>query len=170
MGLKGRVMELLRAGDEPTLGALAVEHPPAMRFVFGRLWDPDEELRQRAARVIGVAATARWETGLELVRGVMWGLNDESATNGRYGIPALGEIGYNSPEMIAPFVGPLASLAWDDGLRVDIIRALTRIAEAAPELVRGVCETVLEHVRLDDAAERRAWDRLLEVSGGMDES
>jgi hypothetical protein len=69
--------------------------------------------------------------------------------------------------LIAPFVAPLASLAWDDGLRLEIIRALTRIAEAAPDLVRPVCRRVLEHVRMEDETERRASQRLLDVSGGM---
>lgn len=161
-------MELLRAGDERALGALASEDPRAVRYLLGRLWDPDAELRRRAARAIGVASSSRPDGGLELVRGLMWGLNDESATNGRYGISALGEIGYCNPEMIAPFVGPLASLAWDDGLRLDIMRALARIAEAAPELVRPVCGLVLEHVRMEDKTERRVSQRLLDVSGGID--
>ncbi len=169
MGMKGRVMELLRAGDERALGALASDDPLAMRFLFGRLWDPKPEMRQRAARAIGAASSVHRKVGLELVRGVMWGLNDESATNGRYAIPAFGEIGYRSPDLIAPFVAPLASLSWDDGLRLDIIQALIRIAESAPELVRPVCDTVLEHVRSDDGDERRAMGHLLEVSGGMNE-
>jgi hypothetical protein len=160
-------MELLRAGDEMALGALASEEPRTMRFLLGRLWDPDAELRCRAARAIGIASSSQTDVGLELIRGLMWGLNDESATNGRYGIPALGEIGAHNPRLIAPFVAPLASLAWDDGLRLEIIRALTRIAEAAPDLVRPVCRRVLEHVRMEDETERRASQRLLDVSGGM---
>ena len=170
MGLKERVMELLRAGDEQTLGALAADDPRAVRFLLGRLWDSDETLRRRSARAIGVAAASHRDIGADLLRRLMWALNDESATNGLYGIAALAEIGFNDPELVDPFVAPLASLSWDDGLRLEIIRALTRIAEARPETVWSVCDLVAENVDLEDPDERRAFARLLEESGGIDES
>ena len=170
MGLKGRVMELLRAGDQQALGALATDQPQATRYLLGRLWDPDESIRLHAARAIGVAAVSHREIGVDLLRRLMWGLNDESATNGRYGIPAVAEIGFNVPDLAAPFIAPLASVSWDDGLRLEIICALTRIAAVAPELVRPVCEQVAEHVDFEDPDERQAFERLLEESGGIDES
>ncbi len=170
MGLKGRVMELLRVGDELNLGALASQEPRAARFLLGRLWDADETLRRRAARALGVVAAAHPEIGTDLIRRLMWALNDESATNGLYGIPAVAEIGFNDAELVAPFIAPLASLSWDDGLRREIIRALTRIAEAAPDAVRPICTIVAEHVDFEDPGERQAFERLLEESGGVDES
>ena len=170
MGLKGRVMELLRVGDEQNLGALAAHEPRATRFLLGRVWDSDEVLRGRAARALGVVAAARPEMGADLIRRLMWALNDESATNGFYGIPAVAEIGFNDAELVAPFIAPRASLSWDDGLRREIIRALTRIAEAAPEAVRPVCTIVAEYVDFEDPAERQAFEGLLEESGGIDES
>ena len=170
MGLKGRVMELLRAGDEQTLGAVAAQEPRAARFLLGRLWDPNEALRQRAARALGVAAATHSEIGIDLLRRLMWALNDESATNGLYGITAVAEIGFNDPELVAPFIAPLASLSWDDGLRREIISALTRIAEAAPEAVRPMCEHIAEYVDFEDPFERRAFERILEESGVIDES
>jgi len=170
MGLKGRVMELLRSGDERALGILVAREPRATRFLLGRLWDPDDETRRRAAQALGVAASSHPEIGVDVLRRLMWALNDESATNGLYGIPAIAEIGFNNPDMIAPFVAPLASIAWDDGLRLEIIRALARIAEAAPELVRPVCARLDDHVRSEDPVEQLAFDRLLEVTGGDHES
>jgi hypothetical protein len=170
MGLKGRVMELLRAGDEQALGALVADEPRAARFLLGRLWDPDDAMRRRAARGLGLAAASHPEIGIDLTRRLMWALNDESATNGLFGIPAIAEIGFHSPQLISPFVAPLASLAWDDGLRLEILRALTRISESAPELVRPVCHLVVDHVDKEDSDECQALARLLEESGGFDES
>ena len=170
MGLKGRVMELLRAGDEQALGALAASQPQAVRFLLGRLWDPDGEIRRRSARAIGVAAAAHREIGADLLRRLMWALNDESATNGTFGIPALAEIGFNDPKLVEPFIAPLASLSWDDGIRLEIIHALTRIAEAAPEAVRPSCDLVENNVDLENEKETRAFERLLEKTGGIDGS
>lgn len=163
-------MELLRAGDEQALSALAAQEPLATRYLIGRLWDPDEALRRRAAGALGVAAASHPEIGIDLTRRLMWALNDESATNGLYGIPALAEIGYRNPQLIAPFVAPLASLAWDDGLRPEILRALIRIAESNPELVHPVCRQLAGHVDNEDPVEREAFERLLEESGGFDEA
>ncbi len=170
MGLKGRVMELLRVGDEQTLGALAIREPKATRYLLGRLWDSDAAVRRCAARSLGKVAASHPEIGVDLLRRLMWALNDESATNGFFGIPAVGEIGFNDPELVAPFIAPLASLSWDDGLRPEIIRALTRIAEAAPDRVRPVCQLIAEYVDFEDPTERRAFGDLLEESGGIDES
>ena len=163
-------MELLRVGDQQALSALAVQEPRATRYLLGRLWDPDEAMRQRAARALGRTAAHHPEIGIDLIRRLMWALNDESATNGLYGIPAVAEIGFNDPELVAPFIAPLASLSWDDGLRREIIRALTRIAEAAPEAVRPVCQQIAENVDFEDPDERQAFERLLEKSGVIDES
>jgi len=163
-------MELLRVGDEQALGAMVADEPRATRFLLGRLWDPNDVLRRRAARGLGSAAASHKEIGIDITRRLMWALNDESATNGLFGIPAIAEIGYHSPQLIAPFVAPLASLAWDDGLRLEILRALTRISESAPELVRPVCQSVVDHVDKEDPAECAALSRLLEESGGIDES
>ena len=170
MGLKGRVMELLRAGDEQALGALAAREPRTARFLLGRLWDPDEAMRRHAAWAFGKAAASHPEIGLDLLRRLMWALNDESATNGLYGITAVAEIGLNDPELVAPFIAPLASLSWDDDLRLEIISALRRIAEAAPEAVRPVCQRIAEHVDFEDPDERQVFERLLEESGVIDET
>ncbi len=102
-----------------------------MRFLLGRLWDPDETIRGRAAAGIGASAAVNRDLGRDVVRRLVWALNDESATNGVYGLAAIGEIGVRDPELIEPFVGPVACYAWDDGLGPEIIRALGRIADTA---------------------------------------
>jgi methylated-DNA-[protein]-cysteine S-methyltransferase len=170
MGLKGRVMEFLRAGDERALGELVASEPRATRHLLGRLWDPDAELRRSSARALGVAAACRPDEGLELVRRLMWALNDESATHGVHAIPAIAEIGARAPDLVEAFVAPLASLAWDDGLRPAILEGLARIAETAPELVRPVCSIVAGHVDVDDPRQRAALAGLVDRCGGFDEA
>jgi len=160
MGLKGEVMELLRTADEAGLERLVSERPAAVRFLLGRLWDPDEDLRRRAANALGAAAAAHPVHGLEAVRKLMWALNDESATHGVYALPALGEIGYRNPQLMAPFVRPIAALAWDDGLRLEILRALCRIAASAPDAAAACKEVLQPHVSKDDPKERELLGRI----------
>lgn len=137
-------MELLRTGDESALRGLVVSERRSVRYLLGRLWDSDDELRCRAARALGAAAAADFQLGQDLLRRLMWALNDESATNGVYAVPAFAEIGIQAPQVVAPFVAPLASYLWDEGLQPAILDALRRIAEAAPELVAPVANQIIQ--------------------------
>jgi len=82
MRLKQEFRELLRQGREEEAVRLVTADARAVRLVVGRLWDPDAEIRRRAARTVGRAAASHPEVGLDVVRRLMWSLNDESATNG----------------------------------------------------------------------------------------
>jgi hypothetical protein len=164
MWLKEEVMELLRQGDSEGLERMVVETPAAVRFLQGRLWDADPEIRSQAATALGAAAVAHPDLGRELLRRALWALNDESATNGAYMLPAIGEIGRRAPDLVTPFVGPMTGYLWDDGLRPGILDALRRIAETAPELIDGVRDRLLALEGTNDPGERASIDSLLAVN------
>jgi hypothetical protein len=161
MGLKERVMELMRHADSAGLERLVSQNRRAVRHLLGRLWDTDSSRRMLAARALGVAAEVHPDLAADVVRRLIWGLNDESATNGVYGIPALGEIGNRAPSLFEPFIGPMTSFLWDDGLRLEILRALTRIAEANPALVESVREALEPYRNTKNREERRLVAALL---------
>ena len=127
-------MELLRRGDEGGLERLVVAEPRAVQPLLGRLWDREPAIAARAARALGAAAAAHPELGRELLRRALWALNDESATNDAAMLPAFAEIACRAPEIAAPFVAPMGSYLWDDGLRPGILRALSRIEESGVDL------------------------------------
>jgi hypothetical protein len=163
MRLKEEVMELLRRGDTDGLDQMVAETPAAVRFLHGRLWDPDPEIRSRAAIALGAAAAAHPDLGRELLRRALWAINDESATNGAYVLPAVGEIGRRAPELSAPFVGPMTAYLWDEGLRPSILKALCRIADVAPEQIEEIRGRLLAIEKLVNAGERADLSRLLAV-------
>jgi hypothetical protein len=144
MGLREAMMRALRSGDEAAVRHLATTDRRAMRHLFGRLWDPDESIRRRAADGVGWAAAAHPDQGRTVLRKVLWSLNDESATNGVYAIPALAAVAHRAPELARPFVQPMASYAWDDGLRPAIEEALESMAAVLPEEV-AVCRRRIYH-------------------------
>jgi hypothetical protein len=164
MRLKEKVMELLRQGDTAGLERLVADQPAAVRFLQGRLWDADAEIRESAARALGAAAVAHPELGREVLRRALWALNDESATNGAYMLPAIGEIGNRDPVLASPFVGPMTYYLWDNGLRAGILRALCRIAETAPELIAPIRDRLEAIDEVRDTGEQACLDLLLAVT------
>lgn len=165
MSLSREVRELLQQGSEAAVAELARADPRVLRPLVGRLWDPDREIRARAARAVGHAAAAHPDLGLEVIRRLMWALNDESATNGVHGISALGEIGRREPELLAPFVPALVSMSADPGLRLELLHALTAIAESAPELVADHVEQLESAVDDSRSGERQALEHLIATTG-----
>lgn len=157
-------MELLERGDSDGLERMVATEPRAVQPLQGRLWDPDPEVRRLAARALGAAAAAHPALGRELLRRAMWALNDEAATNGAPMLPMIGEIGYRAPDLVAPFVAPMASYLWDEGLQAGILEALTRISEVAPELVAGAREQLLMIERTSDSGKQASLERLLAVT------
>ncbi len=153
MSVKRMVMELLQSPDTSRLEEFAQAEPRAMRFLLGRLWDPDETIRERAAAGIGASAAVNRDLGRDVLRRLVWALNDESATNGVYGLAAIGEIGARDPELIEPFLGPVACYAWDDGLRTEILHTLSRVADTAPQLIAPILDDIKQRVDRLDATE-----------------
>ena len=166
MGLNSEVRELLRQGREDAVAELVVADRRALRPLVGRLWDPDGEVRQRAARAVGHAASVHTDLGVEVIRRLMWTLNDESATNGVHAIPALGEIGRAAPDLIAPYVSALVSMSHDEGLRLELLQALTAIAGSAPQLVADHLPYLSRSIDDSRPDEREAFRRLSAAAEG----
>jgi hypothetical protein len=161
-------MDLLRQGREEAVVELAIADRRALRPLMGRLWDPDPQIRRCAAGAIGRSAAAHPALGLEMVRRLMWALNDEAATNGVYGIAALGEIGRRCPEMLGPFVPALVSMAWDDGIRLELLRALGRVAVADRRLVGRQLDRLGAFVDESREEERHAFRQLVAIAKERD--
>lgn len=160
------VMELLRAGRHEELQRLVVADCRTVRPLLGRLWDGDPEIRRTAAWALGELAASHPDLGTEVVRRLMWALNDESGTNGVYGLAALGEIGRRVPEVLLPFLDALSAMAWDDGLRLALIRAFSAAALGAPAAVREQLICLGPYVNRDDDEEVAALQELEERCQG----
>jgi len=158
--LSEEVRELLQQGRETELVGRVVADARIVRPLLARLYDPSNPIRDRAARVLGHAAAAHPELGREVARRLLWALNDESATNGVYGIAALGQIGRQAPDLVAPHVSALARMAWDHGLRLAILAALAEVARSSPGLVAPELGAIEPHVDASRPGEAAAWRHL----------
>ena len=84
--------------------------------------------------------------------------------NGRYMLPAIGEIGRCAPDLVRPFVGPMTAFLWDEGLRRGILLALRSMAETDPGLIDPIRSRLEKIDETDDSGEQEVLDLLLAVN------
>ena len=185
--LRKNVLAALKAEPWPRgLDTLAGHSPKALIGpLYALLLEPDPLVRWRAATAFGGNAARlfadRPEDARQLMRQLMWRLNEESG-NIAWGIPeAFGETLAAQPVLASEFHRVLASyireLDFKTGdtfidhapLRRSVYWALARLAAVSPRLVLPVLPDLLAPHSSDDAESRGyaalAVGRLLPVAG-----
>jgi len=132
MGVREQVVEDLRRGDFAALAAQAARQPRVLRALLGRLWDTEPLLCAGAAQTLGALAAQQPEKATELVRRLVWALNEESGTNGAAVVPALAAMAKAAPDVVGPFAGALVAHLDDDGLRADLLQVLATLQHTGP--------------------------------------
>ena len=151
------VSELLHQGRDDELRKLVASEPRSVRVLMGRLWDVNAVVRRNAANALGEVAAVDPELGKEILRRLAWALNDESGTNGAPGLAAIGEIGRRVPKLVVPHIGALVAMAWDEGLRLELLHALAAIAEADPMLIRPYLAEIEVELEMANETEHAAF-------------
>jgi len=129
VNLRARTLQAVRSGDVEDLVA---SEPRAVRYLLGLTYHENEELREKAAR--GVALAARYHPKLiqNVVRRLIWAMNDESATNAVTAPQVLAAIACEQPELLLPVVPDMTRLAADPSLHDGLAKALRTVASRCP--------------------------------------
>lgn len=128
----GGAVEQYLGGDEAALEALVSEESGAVRFLVGMTYREDRPRRRAGAR--GLALAARYHPKLigEVIRRLVWAMNDESGTNGLTAPEVLLAIAEEKPELLLPVVPDLTRLSTDAGLQEGLHQTLERLSTACP--------------------------------------
>ncbi|GFK93538.1 hypothetical protein NNJEOMEG_01372 [Fundidesulfovibrio magnetotacticus] len=175
--LRQTVREALAAEPWPSGLANLETHPPKSLVgpLYAFLLDPDPVLAARAATAFGRTAARlfdqRPEDARQLMRQLMWRLNEESG-NIAWGIPeTFGEILAAQPDLAREFHRVLASYLIESDrktgdtyidhapLRRGVYAGLAILAKARPELAMAGLEGLLRGLAEEDAPSR-AWAAL----------
>ncbi|MEW6771646.1 MAG: DVU0298 family protein [Bacillota bacterium] len=137
---KKEVEDLVRAYRIDLLLRAAGQDKKVLWYLNRLLCAGDELLRLRAAEALGKAARVVLVTDPKTVVAVFQGLlkpfADSSASN--WGsIDAIGEMIANAPDIFAGYISRLYPLLEDEALRPKVLRALARIAQSRPNVVRS---------------------------------
>ena len=148
MNLRARVLELVAADDGAALSELVADEPRAIRHLVGCTYQADERIREVACRGIGRAARHHPELVQQVVRRLIWAMNDESGTNALTAPGVVKAVADEKPDLLLPLVPDLVRLAADEGLQTPLAEALGNLVEKFPGSVgRGIEDSLNKELR-----------------------
>jgi hypothetical protein len=136
MSLRARVETAIRGHDASATEALVAEDARVLRHLTSLTYDTDEAIRAAAAHGIARAAHYHPQQVSELVRRLVWAMNDESGTNSRTAPEVICAIASEQPSLLLPMMPDLARLAADQELRPRLLSAVRAVAERYPSSER----------------------------------
>lgn len=149
--LKQKIFDLLKSPDfEKELDSIAeVPMHKVISPLFTALCSEDEEIKWHAVSVMGILVAKSAETDLEgardILRRMLWSLNEESGSIG-WGMPeAMGEILVRTEKLAQEFAPILVSYIRPDGnllefelLQRGVLWGIGRLAEIQPQLMQSL--------------------------------
>ncbi|MHC1727458.1 MAG: DVU0298 family protein [Syntrophobacteraceae bacterium] len=157
---------ILQSADfEEALQRLDVSPERLISPLLSLLFETDESIRWRGVRAVAITIAAMAGTSLESARDIMrrliWSLNDESGGIG-WGAPeAMGEAMAESEilareyyRILISYIDENGNLLENDQLERGVLWGIARLAQARPELVQECIEPVIRQLSSSDAGKR----------------
>ncbi len=131
--MREQVVETVRQRRFDELETMVSRDRKTVRVLVGMTYDADPELRRTAAR--GLALAARHHPALvgEVIRRLVWAMNDESGTNAQFAPETLLAIAEERPEMLVEVLPDLMRLSADPGLRVTLVEVARLVGARCPQ-------------------------------------
>jgi len=136
---KKEVEELVSNYDVDIILSLARKDKRIIRDLQRLIYSPDDLSRWKAADILGKvsAVIAQYDPGTvsKLLQRLFTAVSDTAASS--WGcIDAIGEIVSNGPDQFAGYAPQLYQYASDRALLAEVLRALGKIGDAMPDLIR----------------------------------
>jgi hypothetical protein len=175
--IKSHVCQLLGCSDHDTEGEWGqLPARKAVNALFSFLYSTDHRLKWCAVGAMGKMVARLADEDLEaarnVVRRLMWSLNDESGGIGWGSAEALGEILARHAGLAREYAHILLSYAREDGNLLEndgllrgVLWGLTRVAGTRPDLYRDAARHITIHLQSRDGDVRALAVELLGVLG-----
>jgi hypothetical protein len=175
--IRFQVRQLLGRSEpdvEAEWGALPARK--AINALFPHLYSTDQQRKCRAVQALGLLVARLAEQDLEaarnVVRRLIWNLNDESGGIGWGSAEAMGEIvaghaqlGDEYSQILLSYARVDGNLLEHDGLLAGVLWGLGRVAACRPELLSGAAEALTIHLQSRDLDVRAQTVKLLGMLG-----
>jgi len=158
----------LAANDFHRLLRLIDEEKDLVRVLLGLLYERERLISWRAiealALVVAEGMERRPEMARDLIRRLLWSLNDESGGTGWNAPQAIGAIIATNPAGLAEYIPIMFSFREDPSLTEGVLWGLAAVARARPDLVRPYVSEIWAYSSSPDEQVRaQAWWALYNV-------
>ena len=149
MSLKTRTHTAVRNGSDDELERLVSEEPGAVRDALGLTYHAERGIRKRAARAVALASRRHPAMVQNVIRRLVWAMNDESGTNAATAPEVLQAIADENPELLLPMLPDLVRLSADPELSEGLATALRTVSRRYPgEIGRQLAVSLNERIGL----------------------
>jgi hypothetical protein len=119
------------------------EDAGALRHLVRLMYELDDEVRRTAARGIALATRHHPRAVEQIVKRLVWAMNEESGTNAEYAPEVLHAIALENPELLVPVAPDLVRLAGDVSLYDELSEVLHEVVRQCPGKVsRGITDAL----------------------------
>jgi hypothetical protein len=119
-------------GDLAEVERLVAADRRLVRALLGLTYQADTAIRDTAATGLALAARHHPALVTEVVRRLVWAMNDESGTNAVHAPVVIRSIAEREPRLLVGMVPDLLRLTADPGLREELVAAVRKVAERLP--------------------------------------
>ncbi|SHK94771.1 HEAT-like repeat-containing protein [Desulforamulus aeronauticus DSM 10349] len=141
MKLKQEVELYLTENNYPELAARVLQNPGMVKYLFRLLYHPYGAARWQAIQGLGQISEEMVkndpETVRELLRRLLWSMNDESGSASWSAPEAIGEIIARNPELLKEYVSIVVHASEEEIFHRGIAWALGRVGGQRPDLVQS---------------------------------
>ena len=154
---KQEVEDLIKTYELGPLLDMAAQDKRVLRDVKRLLYSADKLIRWRTAEALGkicaVIATKDPGTISKLLQGLFTSVSDTAASS--WGsVDAIGEIISTLPDHFSGFLPQLVQISRDPSLLPEVLRAMAKIAETRPDLLRRFAYPMIPLLRNPDSEVR----------------
>jgi hypothetical protein len=154
------VVEAVRQRRFDDLESLVEGDSRSVRYLVGLTYQVDPDVRDSAAHGLALASRHHPELVREVVRRLVWAMNDESGTYAASAPDVLRRIAEISPESLLPSLPDLLRLSADEGLHDRLVELCRLVAARFPgEAARSVQASLNECGRGGQTRESRRLRR-----------
>jgi hypothetical protein len=147
MNLKARTFAAVRDGVDGEMERLVAQEPGAVRHALGLSYNEEPLIRRRAARAVALASRSHPAMVLNVIRRLVWAMNDESGTNAATSPEVLQAIADEMPELLFPMLPDLVRLSADPELHEGLVVVLRTVSRRCPgELGRQLEKSIHERI------------------------
>jgi len=152
--LKEKIKRLLTEKRFDELIRLSYPESRILSTLISLTYDKKSLMSWRAIEAVGLASKEIARTRPELVRNtvgrLLWMIRDESGGIGWSSPEMLGEIVRNNPEQFSDIAPIIVSFLDEDMLAAGVLRAIGRIGQVNPGLVRHAMPAILPYLHSPD--------------------